>query len=541
MILDWNSFEGVLPSVDVYLLPPNAAQQSVNVRYFGGAIRAFNDKSSVYTSGKSAPLLTLYRFNVATASDTNYWFTFGNRVSVQKGPVPDDTTERTYYTGDGVPKVTDSTLALAGGGSSYPNNYYNLGVPAPTNVPTITEGGGGAGVEEERAYVYTYVTGWGEESAPSPPSLVTTVWTGDTNTVGNMGTSAPAGAYNILYKRIYRTVTVNGQTDYFYVGQVGIATATFADTASIEVGEPLPTATWDVPPTDMHSLVLMPNGIMVGASKNTICPSESYTPYAYPDAYRMTTEYDVVGMCAFGQSVAVGTVGNPYLLTGSDPATLSLDKLAAPFACSSARSMVSVGDGVIYASPDGLVYIGVDGVRLLTKDLFLRKDWFALVPSSMHAVFHQGKYFGFYDTGSVQGGFIFDPFSPSNNFTFTNVWATAAYVDPVTEAMYLCVGQVIYKWEAAAGLITYTRRTKDTSVANPQNFGAAQVLAASYSNLSATFYFDGGNSFTKTVTSEEPFRLPAGYKTRNVSVLVTGTDTVRRILVASSLRELKGV
>lgn len=543
MILDFSSFTGVYPSVDPFLLPANAAQVATAVRFQAGALSAFRAQSTVYTSGKAGTLDTIYRFGLTTQSDTQYWLTFTDPVSIVKGPIAGDTSERTYYTGDGVPKVTDSTLALTGGGTSLPNAYYNLGVPTPTSAPTIVLSGASGGSTDTRVYIYTWVTGWGEESAPSPDSLAVSIQTSQTATV-TMPVTGPVGTYNVTHKRLYRTVTTNNVTDYFYVGEIPLATATYADTFASEVGETLPSGTWAPPPTDMHSLVLLPNGILVGASKNTVCPSEAYVPYAYPEGYQLTTDYDIVGLGVFGSSVFVGTIGFPYIITGVDPSSFTLEKLAFPYACSSRRSIASFGDGVVYASPDGLCYVGAQGNQLLTRGLFSRREWQALVPSSMHGYQFEGKYYGFYDAGGgTTGGFVFNPFGDVQDFTYLGFYADAGYVDVQRNALFLVNSSpTIKKWDAnAASLTAYTWKSKLANVANPVNFGAAQVLAASYASLVVTFYFDNGKTYSKTVTSSAPFRLPSGYKTATATVQVVGTDLVRRVLIANSIHELKQV
>ena len=58
---------------------------------------------------------------------------------------------------------------------------------------------------DARAYVYTYVNKWGEESAPSPPSNIIRVADGATVTVS--GIPAPPFGYGITEVNIYRATT----------------------------------------------------------------------------------------------------------------------------------------------------------------------------------------------------------------------------------------------------------------------------------------------------------------------------------------------
>lgn len=84
--------------------------------------------------GDIRPLKQPVLHRAATVGSTLYKFdtvdTFlirSGSVDFVRGPIPTDTTERTYYTGDGAPKVTDTSLAVR-----------DLGVPAPT-TPLTTE------------------------------------------------------------------------------------------------------------------------------------------------------------------------------------------------------------------------------------------------------------------------------------------------------------------------------------------------------------------------------------------------------------------
>ena len=118
---------------------------SIILRAFGGMAPSANDKAineaqAVYAQNLNQrftdfrPLPIPATAGTATAGETLYRFessggfiTRAGQVNFVRGPIPTDTTERTYYTGDGVPSVTDS------GGS-----VRQLGVPAPVAAPTVT-------------------------------------------------------------------------------------------------------------------------------------------------------------------------------------------------------------------------------------------------------------------------------------------------------------------------------------------------------------------------------------------------------------------
>jgi hypothetical protein len=195
----------------------------------------------------------------------------------------------------------------------------------------------------------------------------------------------------------------------------------------------------------------------------------------------------------------------------------------------------------MYASPDGLIFVSVTGqVQNVTESLFSRDEWQLLVPTSMHGYFHDGRYYGFYNTGAVQRGFIYDPAQGSGAFTFIDTYATAGYSDLLQDALYLKIGTNIVKWHADSTRMSYTWRSAIFEMGSPMNPACAQVVAKTYP---ATFklYADGTLKHTQTVANVEPFWLPSGYKARYLEVEVSGTAEVLSVHVASSPQELKGV
>lgn len=66
------------------------------------------------------------------------WFTFDGDADVVRGPIAQDTSERTFFTQDiDVPRFTYDPLALTGSGP-FPRDSLLLGIPPPSTVPTAT-------------------------------------------------------------------------------------------------------------------------------------------------------------------------------------------------------------------------------------------------------------------------------------------------------------------------------------------------------------------------------------------------------------------
>jgi hypothetical protein len=143
---------------------------------------------------------------------------------------------------------------------------YLLGVPTPANAASVTPPGGS---DETRAYVYTFVSEFGEEGPPSPPVVAT----GDAGTwaLTGMDTTVPDAASRAFgtgaKTRIYRTVSSATSSNFYYVGEVDFGTATFNDdvaATTVATNNLLESAGWVAPPTTLEGFVVMPNGYLVG-------------------------------------------------------------------------------------------------------------------------------------------------------------------------------------------------------------------------------------------------------------------------------------
>jgi hypothetical protein len=285
----------------------------------------------------------------------------------------------------------------------------------------------------------------------------------------------------------------------------------------------------------MIGIVAMSNGIVAGFKGNTLMFSEPYAPYAYPVEYQLGVDFDIVGLGVAGDQLVVCTEGNPYLAGGATSAAMALTKIDIEQACVSKRSIVSILNGVVYASPDGLVYIDSSGPQLITSELMTRAQWQAFKPSTIHGYQHDNLYYGFYNNGTTSAGFILDP--TNRHFIEIDTYATAGYNDLLDDALYLVVGNKVKKWDSGSSNLTYTWKTKEFVTPKPTNFNVAQVIAASYP-ITFKLNVDGVTKHTQTVTDSNGFRLPAGFLGRSWDVEISGTNVVEAVYVADSMGSL---
>lgn len=147
------------------LLAPNQAQVATNCNLTSGDLRPRNGPLLIFNPVIDADILSMFRME---KDGNEKWLAWDRDVDVARSPIAGNEDRRFYYTGDGEPRVSNYDLATAGTGP-YPSSSYVLGVSPPLTAPAVSPSGG-VGATVTRSYVYTFVTQWGEESAPSAPS-----------------------------------------------------------------------------------------------------------------------------------------------------------------------------------------------------------------------------------------------------------------------------------------------------------------------------------------------------------------------------------
>lgn len=321
------------------------------------------------------------------------------------------------------------------------SNTYSNGPPdiasSTSNKPDWQLWGNllGASVYTARAYVYTWITEYGEEGPPSSPTVVNgwsnATWSIElfTPPTSDMGTDR-----NITKTRIYRSITnVSGQGTYFLVAEIPVTQATYEDTIGddiVALNSQLLSLYWFEPPADLQGIVPFPNGVSVGWRSNEVWFSEAYRPHAWPPGYVLTTEYPIVGIGVCGQAIVVCTEGTPYLINGINPSAMALTKINLPEPCLHRGSIVSTDTTVLYVSQNGLIQISQSGQgNNVTEGWCTRERWQALTPQKhIRAIKHATSYFAFgtvagSDNSVAQQGFTVE-LSDQDKTSFT-IWPQA--------------------------------------------------------------------------------------------------------------------
>ncbi|MDR0273878.1 MAG: hypothetical protein LBI48_00740 [Burkholderiaceae bacterium] len=407
---------------------------------------------------------------------------------------------------------------------------------------------------DTRFYIATYVTDWGWESAPSPISAMLEVSQYDTVTVQ---VPKPPEDRQVLKWRIYRS-NVGTQDAAYQFAADALAADGLSLTDQVKgqaLGEVCPTFGWAEPPYRMDNassqqvkppkgddphlrgLVAMPNGILAGFIDNYVAFCDPYHPYAWPIEYQITTEAPIVGLGVFGQSLFVGTRGHPYVISGADSASMSAVKLPQLLPCVAARSIAGVGEGVIYASHDGLVLVSTAGAQLLTDAYYAREDWLALAPQTIRAIEYEGVYYFWAGDGVCRAL----DFRAKKLVTVDLPHATALRRDELTDALFAVRGPHVVRCFAQgrrtgrwkSGVQTFQKQA-------PLAWGVVLGDQSQAQPATLRWWGDGKLLVEKQVTGIAPFRLPAGRPLEH-EVEIESAARITRVQLASSTAELQGI
>lgn len=464
-----------------------------------------------------------------------------------------------------VPSVSTLTVELSAAATSSGDS------PSVVNGASFGDNSD-AELDYETSYVYTFVSAFGEEGPPSPASTVITTDDNMTVAISGLETSTSKSNTNLTKKRIYRSNTGSNTTQFQFVGEVVLAETSFTDSSkNNELAEVIPSTDWIAPPDDdtslypdgpMKGLIALQNGIFAGFTGNRICFSFPYQPHAWPANYRIGLEEKIVGMKATSNGLIVGTESTPYLVTGTDPSAMVAIKIETAEACLSKRSMVDMGEAVVFAGPDGLMAAAGVQVQNLTQGLITAEQWQAnYYPSTITGFYWQGRYVGFFNTGSGFGGFIFD--FRDETTALTNLDASAlirgGFTDPDDNELYLIIGNKIKKFQGSTNNLTYNWKSKEYVLPRHTSFGFAKVEAEEYP-VTLKIYGDGsviynatistsGSGFSVTGTSpsfsataipEPVVRLPASVH-KTFAFEIESAKVVNEVCLGESIVELKEV
>lgn len=411
------------------------------------------------------------------------------------------------------------------------NEYYlqqNIDAAVPLGVQRLLE---------NRAYIHTFVTDRGEESAPSAASVLFELDQNDTVTVTP---AAAPGGRNIATCRFYRSNSSNTGASFQFVAENAAGTPYTDIKKNAELQEPTPTTTWDEPPANLQGMVDLWNGGIAGFYGNTVALCENYVPYAWPVEYRITTVHPIVGLGTFGNVLVALTRGKPMFIGGQDASSMQDLKIESNQACVARRSIAAVEGGLLYASPDGLCLASLNGVRVITGpkgfNVFDRPTWQALAPSTIFGAVQDNVYIFWTNSGAACYALDLE----NGKLVTVTRSASAVYQDLLSDRLYVTTGTTIQELFSAATKRTATWRGRRDVADRPANLGWVQVLSDFEAPVTVNLYRDGALTDAKVLTSNAADRFQS-LRVKEHEIEVVSTANLTTVTATSSTDELKSL
>lgn len=395
--------------------------------------------------------------------------------------------------------------------------------------------------------------------------------------------------------RLYRqAVGASGAVGYLFVDELDYsadATAEYYDGEQTSaLGEANQSLLWQPPPgesvtglntdgdvvveieagANLHSLAVMANGFLIGASRNQVCVSEPNLPHAWNSLLRLNLAYDIVGIGVFATTAVALTREDAHLITGVSPSNLSAVSARIRQGCISKRGIVSVGhEGVVYPSPDGLFHISDQGVTDLTAGYIERLQWQRdFEPGRIVASFRERMYFAFYPRprpvpnqgeDELPEHFIFDPTAGgSSGMTYLSDGALSGaegdldgvYNDALTDSLFIFTNTAdgiavhLFDDHDSDEQLEYEWHSKVFDLQRPVRFRCIRA-DLDEGSVSVGFEVDGevlvnddDTPYEVELNDSHAVRLGEAVRGRHFKLLLKGTGKVRNLVMAETLREL---
>lgn len=406
------------------------------------------------------------------------------------------------------------------------------------------------------------------------------------------GTWARRAPHNTtgMKRRIYRTVGTN--SDYKFVAEIDAGTTTYGDAVpSSSLGTNLGTLDSYTPPKNGHSLTELANGAQCMLAGNEICFSEIGKPHSWPIGYRYSFAGQGVSATAVGNSVVVTTDGVPVIAVATRPEAAQVAKLEDVVAPNIAKcGTVDTGSGALYPSHDGLWHVTPSGAKNITAALYSFEQWQALNPATFKAAYVDQDYWAMHENDEGAARLLQLDFTNPDGIVEVADQFDALYANPYDGRLYVSRANKVYLWdEDDTNRYLAVWRSPDFQLGRPTNFAVAQVhadygqivpldLSIQEANeslmvnafnvlgalavtpvlsvpLGGTNILDqpaqtarrvqfalidhGEVRYSREVTSNEPFKLPSGFKSEVQAMQVSASTRVFSITIAEGMAELK--
>lgn len=423
-------FAGLMPEVHGRLLNPTNAQIAHNCVLTDGSLRPYADWIEVDNQNLETPPFMGIAYDYATGKTTQYkafdpvtltGAPFASNITI--GPLSEINTHLVrFFTGDG--------LAYSNTGIG------NIGITADITYTRAYD----SIKPVNRIYAVSQIRKYGDSIEEGPLYLLGNQSPNDILYEGDLVRIefAVVGVSDgVNYMRLYRTVTGldTGQaitneldTNWHLVAELQLflgSQIVYVDGASATA---LPLDVYHA--SEFHDLAinakffgLTESGWFVaGSEAGEIALSERYRHHAWPTQNYFKLPEIVTDMAVHMDNVYIGTKQRPYILSVGQ-GDKAMQGAAVPFGEYTAclpNTMTATASGAMYASGQGLVALGREGMQVVTKDIvnagsilavralpmdetsepIMQRFEFGIGKTSF-GLYHNGKYYGFCDVPPI--------------------------------------------------------------------------------------------------------------------------------------------
>jgi len=453
---------------------------------------------------------------------------------------------------------------------------FFLGVPRPSTALTVTPVWNSTPTDDDEDidnvtnttnYVYTYESKWGEESRPSRASAdisfyvatdtdgASTNWTKEITLSGFIDPPTAVGYANIDKINIYRAVSGTLSTEYQFLASLSIASAVssgYTDTDLHTDGNYYPAQDTDLgmvnASVDHYELPIGAKGlcrftdvVLATFKENEIFFSKPNVPHAWPKEYVLTLPDTIIALCATDSTLVAFTEYAPVVISGEDPARLSVAPVGQDRICTSPYGIVPKDDKVIFPTSAGLLKAARGDVTNLTQDIFSRSQWAAMA-TDLRVTAHED--YIYFSSLSAESGYRLDlqhldagvteltwP-GPLRAFHKNKVLCFVGGAVCVYEIEHDCAYTQPYEWTSK--VFTCPQDTHYTCA----QIIASQPMQFSYKIDNETVYFQQGTAPSYLAQDSTPFWLPHSPADSTLEFTVQGSGVLQAVYIASSPQEL---
>lgn len=428
-----------------------------------------------------------------------------------------------------------------------------LGLPKPDGLTVAAIPGDTSDelLNESWSYVYTFVDEFGFEGPASDPTGLFTIGVGGSANLTFPPLPNQAGT-SITKGYLYRTNAGDSGAAFQFVAEFTAAQMTASQgtpindaLSSADLQEVL-SAEDNYPPPDetyqngaLRSLVELPGGVLAGHTPKAVHVTKPLQPHAW--AYEYPCANEIVGIIEVPSGLLVLTVAGPYVLFGSTPEAMVLEKLPSEQGCLSQRSIIKVDNVVYFASKDGLCRYESGSVFVVTDPLMTRQQWQTYSPDSIHAFAHEGKYYSF---NTATANFVYDPLGGQEAFTTLNLDFDifAACREQNTDKTFIVAdagsGKSIYTFEGGTDQ-PYDWMSGEKQFPRPLALSYLKLYSdQDNARITVEIFADDVSVFRETILVNQLYRLPIQTKARIWQVRLTGTTTLEMLLLTNTRREI---